>query len=612
MSQKRARFIVLSSIVLMVLLVVPSFNDPTNIPKYSVLLLASVLGIFVLGEPRCQIFVKENWKIWLPVLFFIITMLVMAILTEQKNQAFFGNYGRNNGFFQYFGLSVLFLLTAFSFNFETLKKYFDLLIILGLIVTFYGYMQYLGLDFIDYETLNAPIIATFGNSNFASAFMGLSGICLLWKITDIKLIWARVLLAVLLIGQILVIYISQSSQGIFVIMVGGLIFLGLRYFTHSKRYGYSYFFVLIVSAFAATMGLFQIGPLTKFVYQESTTFRGDYFRAAWNMFKNKPLTGIGIDSFGDNYRSYRDVDAALRVGPNVLVDYAHNSFLQFLSTGGIFLFLSYFSFILFTAAAVIKGLRKLQGAEKNVFSVLVALWIGYLLQSQVSIDQITIAAVGWVTAGAIVSKGFNVDSRFIEARRSELKGQKVKRVTSKTTFASAALTSVLIFAYFLKFTPIWEAEIKIWKSRTLVAGSNDPVSLSIKEDLALEAVRLQPYEEKYQFLAADVALVTGNLEMARRQLKSVLNLNSKSFESLVYLADLYEYSEDFNEAVKLRILASNIDPFDSVNWLKLGKDLAFLKDFQALNKVIELVAPLAGKSTIADDLKALLPTVPTS
>jgi hypothetical protein len=40
--------------------------------------------------------------------------------------------------------------------------------------------------------------------------------------------------------------------------------------------------------------------------------------------------------------------------------------------------------------------------------------------------------------------------------------------------------------------------------------------------------------------------------------------------------------------------------------------LARIGDYQAVNKIIELVAPLAGKSTIVNDLKALLPAAPTS
>jgi hypothetical protein len=55
-----------------------------------------------------------------------------------------------------------------------------------------------------------------------------------------------------------------------------------------------------------------------------------------------------------------------------------------------------------------------------------------------------------------------------------------------------------------------------------------------------------------------------------------------------------------------------MDSNDTDNWLQLGKLLARVGDYQAVNKVIELVAPLAGKSTIANDLKALLPAVPTS
>jgi hypothetical protein len=53
-----------------------------------------------------------------------------------------------------------------------------------------------------------------------------------------------------------------------------------------------------------------------------------------------------------------------------------------------------------------------------------------------------------------------------------------------------------------------------------------------------------------------------------------------------------------------------MDPNDVDNWLQLGKNLAQLGDFEAIKKVIELVEPLKSKSTIADDLRKLLPVVP--
>jgi hypothetical protein len=55
-----------------------------------------------------------------------------------------------------------------------------------------------------------------------------------------------------------------------------------------------------------------------------------------------------------------------------------------------------------------------------------------------------------------------------------------------------------------------------------------------------------------------------------------------------------------------------MDPNDTDNWLQLGKMLARIGDFEAVKKIIELVAPLAGRSTIANDLSALLPSAPTS
>jgi hypothetical protein len=53
-----------------------------------------------------------------------------------------------------------------------------------------------------------------------------------------------------------------------------------------------------------------------------------------------------------------------------------------------------------------------------------------------------------------------------------------------------------------------------------------------------------------------------------------------------------------------------LDQNNTINWLQLGKNLAQIGDYQALNKVIEQVKPLADKSTIVNDLKALLSSNP--
>jgi O-antigen ligase len=610
--QKRARFIVLTAIALMVLLIVPTFNDSTNIPKYSVLFFAAALGASVLSIPKFGLLEKKNWKTWAPPVFFLSIMLIMALITDLKYTAFFGNYGRNNGWFQYLGLTALFLLTAFSFNFVTLTKLYNLLAALGILVAFYGYLQYQGIDFLDYADTGLPVIATLGNSNFASSFMGFAAIALLWKITDIKSIALKVVLAIIWVGQTYVIYVSQSSQGLFILLIGGLTFIGIKYFTSTKKIGVTYFSLFGAASFLGLLGLFQIGPLTKFVYQASTTYRGDYYRAAWRMFKEHVITGVGIDRYGEYYRTFRDVDAALRLGPSSVANYAHNAFLQLLATGGIILFLAYLVMIVFVALAAVKGLKKFKGNDKALFGALVSLWFAFQVQAQVSIDQITIAAIGWVLAGAVVALGFNSELIADKAFQPNTYAKKRRGPAANSTLVAGGLTLVLVITSFAWLVPIWRADYNIKVARILQGDPGDFNYLAEKKRVALSAVSSAPGEIRYKIIAADALVSSQELELARQQLKDALDMDPKSYEAIGYAAQVYERADLIDEAIKIRIVATNMDPNDTDNWLQLGKLLARVGDYQAVNKVIELVAPLAGKSTIANDLKALLPAVPTS
>ena len=88
-------------------------------------------------------------------------------------------------------------------------------------------------------------------------------------------------------------------------------------------------------------------------------------------------------------------------------------------------------------------------------------------------------------------------------------------------------------------------------------------------------------------------------------------IDPRSYDSVVMAAKVYELAGLTEEAIKTRIAATKMDPNDTDNWLQLGKNLAQVRDFKAIAKVIELVKPLEAKSTIADDLRKLLPVAPT-
>jgi O-antigen ligase len=104
----------------------------------------------------------------------------------------------------------------------------------------------------------------------------------------------------------------------------------------------------------ALLGALQIGPLTKYIYKNSVSLRGEYWQAGWNMATDHPLTGVGFDTYGDWYRRARDTQALILPGPNTTTNAAHNVPFDVLAFGGWPLFLSYLGIIALSVIAIIK------------------------------------------------------------------------------------------------------------------------------------------------------------------------------------------------------------------------------------------------------------------
>jgi len=607
--QKRAQLIILSTITLMVLVVYSPFYDTTNTPKYSVLFIGAALGLSCLLNPKFGVLEKKNWKSTLPPIVFILIMFLLALATDQKYIAFFGKYGRNNGWFQYLCFVILFLLAAFSFSKLAVSKLLNLLILLGAVTSFYGFIQYHGIDFINYADTGLPVIATLGNSNFASAFIGLTTIALVWKISEITDLKFKSLFFGILVFELYVTYISKSSQGIFIAILGIFLFLGLKYFTSNKKYTITYFTSYIATLILGLIGLFQIGPLTKFVYQASTSYRGDYYRAAWKMFSSDKFTGIGIDRYGDNYRIFRDADAAFRLGlgPSSISNYAHNTFLQFLATGGIFLLLAYVFTLAMVLFAATKGIKKFTGKDRSIFIALFSIWIAYQGQALISIDQVSITALGWVLSGAIVALGFNDELIALRGQHQNTYVNKQPYNFKLSIMVPNLITIIAIILSLNWLTPVWRAEYNMQRANHLQGGLTDPRYAETKKNYVLNAVNAKPSEIKYKILAALTLVELNELELARQQLQIALDSDEKSYESIIYTAQIYEQIEVYDTAIRLRIAASKFDKYDTNNWLELGNNHAIVGDFESIKKIISVLDPLESKTNIVSELTKLLP-----
>jgi hypothetical protein len=121
---------------------------------------------------------------------------------------------------------------------------------------------------------------------------------------------------------------------------------------------------------------------------------------------------------------------ALRPGSDAMTDSAHNVFLDISSAGGFPLLVIYLFLVGLTVVAAIKVIRR--NKEFDVaFTAVLAVWVAYLAQSIISINQLGLALWGWVLMGSII--GYEINTR-----------EKTEIIKVKSTYATSAISLGLI------------------------------------------------------------------------------------------------------------------------------------------------------------------------
>jgi hypothetical protein len=184
----------------------------------------------------------------------------------------------------------------------------------------------------------------------------------------------------------------------------GIAIVGFFYLRSKFKPVVTLFYILTCSlagAFAL-LGALQIGPLTSLIYKPSVSYRGQYWLAGWNTGQTHPFTGVGMDAFGDWYRRSRDIQALERPGINIATNAAHNVPLDMFAFGGWPLFITYLAIMAYGAWSLLRVIKRIKSYD-SILVVLTTAWVGYQLQSIISINQIGLGIWGWVLTGAIIA-----------------------------------------------------------------------------------------------------------------------------------------------------------------------------------------------------------------
>ena len=307
--QKSLAFISLASLTTTTLFIAPSFAfDPFNAPR--LLSLGAFCGASIAA---LLLGLKHKWFTTYKVPFFAVLLfltsltLTLLITSPSFNAQFYGAYGRNTGYLAYFALAILLLVSVIAANSSNLSYYIYVLFGVSLVSTFYGFIQVLGADPTGVVNPSKFAFGFFGNQNFQSAFTAIAvaaAIAILFS-QSVSIIY-RILLIVFIVISIVQIYYTKSEQGYFVLVASVVVLVYLRFVRPMKVQLRAIYLVFsVIGFFVVLFGTLNKGFLAKYLYQESVTFRGDYWRAGQNMTLENPIFGVGLDSYGDWYRRSR-------------------------------------------------------------------------------------------------------------------------------------------------------------------------------------------------------------------------------------------------------------------------------------------------------------------
>jgi O-antigen ligase len=577
----------------------PSLTDPFNSPKmWIVLLIAAWLSGYVISF-KGLIFVNKPIKIYaLLLLAFTLSAVVATVFTDFKFVGIFGETQRRNGLATYLALAIIGLTASIFIRMFNVKRLYFATFVIGSIFAVYAFMQTTGRDFVSWNNPYNSIIGTVGNPNFAAAVMSVMGVIIFSLIffKDLNLFY-RVGAAAFSVVAMLLIIRSDSRQGILSFLIGAGLFVVILLFSKNKVLGVLSLSGGMIAGIFSILGMLQIGPLQELLYKSSVSVRGYYWRAGIEMFQQNPLMGVGMDRYGAYFKEYREVGYPLAYGFDITSSNAHNTFIQFFATGGVFLGTAYLVLNGFILWRGVTAVRKFTGNNRLLITGLLAAWVAFHSQSLISIDNIGVSIWGWVLGGSII--GLSVSNSESELQdQKQFLGKKIdinlKRVLTSSTFTIL----IVVLVSFL-----YRGEVNTFKANVRFDTQDQAARESFRQ-LQIDAINTPLNDPNYSLNRAIALVQSGFIDEGINIAISIHERDPRNLDALNGLAILSEDLNKKSDALTYRLKMAELDPWNAVNYLAIGKIYKeqgnLIESAAMLNKILSFASsdPIAAQAKV--------------
>ena len=511
-------------------------TDPVNATK---LFIAGGFGfafIFILLGFNARA-TYANFKLYLLISILFLLAALNAVISSDAplTQNLYGSYGRNTGFVAYVILASVGVGTLGLREQSSFRKLIIGLQFAGVVNVLYCAWVIAFGDFLSWNNPYGNILGFFGNPNFISSFLGIFIASLLAFIADKKSSWRyRAIAAVIALVAFYEIVDSSAIQGI-VVTAGGFAIVGFFVVrSYIKQNVFTYLYVLAVSGAGvlAILGALQKGPLT-FIYKTSVSLRGAYWNAGTTMGLDHPLTGVGMDTYGDWYRRARSENAAtVMPGPKTFTNASHNVVIDFFAYGGWPLLLTYVGLLVLAAIAAVRVIARTRTYDA-VFVAIFAAWACYITQAIISINQIGLAIWGWLLTGALVAYEYATRPETPVAQPVAAKG--TRKSANSGVISPQLVAGVGVIVGLLVAVPPLSADMK-WRAALDSKDANKVLA-------ALEPGYLNPSDSQRLAQAVQLFASSNLMEQARDTALKAVKFNPDYFDAwrlLYYLSNSTE------------------------------------------------------------------------
>jgi len=350
------------------------------------------------------------------VLLFIFSLIISTFLSINRELSFFGLYDRQEGLLSYLYYIVFFILALSFLRGRERRVSFVLwpLIMSSVVVCVYGVLQALGMDPLGWtETTKMRVTATFGQPNNLGSYLLFVIPVTGYFLSKYKNLFLRSFLTAVLLLQFLVLYYSFSTSAwlglICGMFVAGVIMLRKNFFTFkyiSLAFGVALFLAIVIQFNPGILDS-KISNLLD-LRTGSTAARVQFWGAAWQGIKEKPILGHGLDVQQDVLLRYYSPDWAIHSNVNVQPSRAHNFFLDTLITQGI---LGFIAHLLLWGVVFYTLLQNVRNNHKKHFNLtLLTSFTAYFVYLQFNFPHVTTQIYFWLFLAILLRENKTIET----------------------------------------------------------------------------------------------------------------------------------------------------------------------------------------------------------